>query len=175
MIGCSTNRYRRFDPRGAALALVLGLGVALASPSAANAQQICAADLNNNGDAADEGEQASCLATTSGAWLCPIQEVDCVADAMGQYSCPVGPPYACLVKSTGGAPSCSPNHCADLATNPLVEEPPMDDPGRKRTAASMPTAIVWGPSRSSQAAACAAVPPDFRPPSPIAARTRAKS
>lgn len=129
MSGCATNRYRRFNPRGAALALVVGLGVALVCPSAANAQQICAADLNNNGDAADEGEQASCLSTTSGAWLCPIQEVDCVADAMGQYSCPVGPQYACLVKSTGGTPSCSPNQCADLATNPVVEEPPMDDPG----------------------------------------------
>src|SRR3546814_2238845 len=65
MIRRVTNRYRRLDPRGAALALVLGLGVALACPSAAYAQQICAADLNNNGDAADEGEQASCLATTS--------------------------------------------------------------------------------------------------------------
>src|SRR3546814_417295 len=129
MIRRVTNRYRRLDPRGAALALVLGLGVALACPSAAYAQQICAADLNNNGDAADEGEQASCLATTSGAWLCPIQEVDCVADAMGQFSCPVGPQYACLVKNTGGTPSCSPNQCADLATNPVVEEPPMDDPG----------------------------------------------
>src|SRR3546814_18675235 len=59
MIRRVTNRYRRLDPRGAALALVLGLGVALACPSAAYAQQICAAVLNTNGDAADEGEQAS--------------------------------------------------------------------------------------------------------------------
>src|SRR3546814_12371637 len=87
MIRRVTNRYRRLDPRGAALALVLGLGVALACPSAAYAQQICAADLNNNGDAADEGEQASCLATTSGAWLRPIQEVDCLAAAIGRASC----------------------------------------------------------------------------------------
>ncbi|MCY1168552.1 type-F conjugative transfer system mating-pair stabilization protein [compost metagenome] len=123
------TRYWYLDPRGAALALVFGIGFALACPSAARAQQICAADLNNNGDAADEGEQASCRSTTSGAWLCPIQEVDCVADAAGQYSCPVGPQYACLVKTDGGAPACSPNQCADLAANPVVNEPPMDDPG----------------------------------------------
>lgn len=129
MIGLPSKRSRPLDPRGAALAIALCLGASIAFPSAASAQQICAADLNNNGDAADEGEQASCLATTSGAWLCPIQQVDCVADAAGQYSCPAGPQFACMVKSTGGPPACSPNQCADLATNPIVNEPPMDDPG----------------------------------------------
>ena len=106
MIGLPSKRSRPLDPRGAALAIALCLGASIAFPSAASAQQICAADLNNNGDAADEGEQASCLATTSGAWLCPIQQVDCVADAAGQYSCPAGPQFACMVKSTGGPPAC---------------------------------------------------------------------
>ena len=55
MMGLPTTRYWYLDPRGAALALMVGAGVALACPSAARAQQICAADLNNNGDAADEG------------------------------------------------------------------------------------------------------------------------
>src|SRR3546814_4682832 len=77
MMGLPTTRYWYLDPRGAALALMVGAGFALACPSAARAQQICAADLNNNGDAAAEGEQASCRSTTSGAWACPIQEVAC--------------------------------------------------------------------------------------------------
>ena len=62
MIGFTTKWHRRLDLRGAALGLVLGMGLTVACPSIASAQQICAADLNNNGDAADEGEQASCLA-----------------------------------------------------------------------------------------------------------------
>src|SRR3546814_11078855 len=99
MIRRVTNRYRRLDPRGAALALVLGLGVALACPSAAYAQQICAADLNNNGDAADESEQARCLATTSGARTFHIPEFAFDADAMGKFKLPVGPPNACQISS----------------------------------------------------------------------------
>lgn len=175
MNGLPTTRYWYLDPRGAALALVLGIGFVLVCPSAARAQQICAADLNNNGDAADEGEQASCRSTTSGAWACPIQEVACVADAMGQYSCPVGPQYACLVKTEGGAPACSPNQCADLATNPIVDEPPMDDPGTAPDGGVDATAIAWERSRYSRDAECGAGPPGFRPPSRTAARTRARS
>lgn len=114
---------------GFVAALAIGTVLAVSIPSAASAQQLCAADLNGNGDAADEGEQAGCLATTSGVWLCPIQQVDCIADASGQYTCPVGPQFACLVRTTGGLPACSPNQCADVATNPIVEEPPIDDPG----------------------------------------------
>jgi len=54
MIDYANSRYRHLNLRGAVLALVLGFGVALGFPGAAYAQQICAADLNNNGDAADE-------------------------------------------------------------------------------------------------------------------------
>lgn len=102
---------------------------ALLVPAVAHAQQFCAADLNGNGDAADAGEQANCLATTDGAWLCPIQAVDCVADAAGTYSCPAGPQFACVTRTVGAVPTCSPNACADLANNPIVEEPSIDDAG----------------------------------------------
>jgi conjugal transfer mating pair stabilization protein TraN len=97
--------------------------------STASAQQICAVDLNGNGDAADPGEQASCIATINGAGLCPIQEVACIADAAGALRCPSGPQFTCQVKVSGGPPACSPNACIDLAANPVIEEPPLDDPG----------------------------------------------
>jgi conjugal transfer mating pair stabilization protein TraN len=90
---------------------------------------MCAADLNNNGDAADEGETAYCSVTTGGQYLCPLQEVACVADGAGQYSCPVGGQHACLSKIPGQPPSCSPNACGDLGTTPIVTEPPIEDPG----------------------------------------------
>lgn len=114
---------------GIAPALAIALGCAPVWSGTANAQQLCAADLNGNGDGADRGEQASCLRTTGSEWLCPIQQVDCVADAAGQYSCPAGTQYACLVTANGNPPVCSPNQCADVASNPIVEEPPIDDPG----------------------------------------------
>lgn len=97
--------------------------------SGALAQEICAADLNGNGDAADPGEQANCISTTDGASLCPIQETPCIADVAGHYSCPAGVQFACHVKAPGTAPACSPNTCLDLAANPILEEPPIDDPG----------------------------------------------
>ena len=59
MIGLPSKRSRPLDPRGAALAIALCLGASIAFPSAASAQQICAADLNNNGDAADEGRSTA--------------------------------------------------------------------------------------------------------------------
>ncbi|MDF0491110.1 conjugal transfer protein TraN [Sphingobium sp. H39-3-25] len=99
------------------------------TPSDPQSLQLCAADLNGNGDAADPGETAYCTPTPSGQFLCPIQEVDCVADAAGQYSCPLGPQLACIAKTTGGVPACSPNQCADIKTNPIVDEPPIADPG----------------------------------------------
>src|SRR3546814_7135862 len=40
--------------------------------SAAQAQQICAVDLNGNGDADDAGETASCVGMQGGSWQCPI-------------------------------------------------------------------------------------------------------
>ncbi|WP_242526614.1 conjugal transfer protein TraN [Novosphingobium sp. KA1] len=97
--------------------------------SPAMAQHICAADLDGNGDAADEGEQASCAATIDGQQLCPIEAVDCIADSAGAYSCPAGPQYACHARTAGSTPACSPHACIDLSANPIVEEPAIDDPG----------------------------------------------
>lgn len=90
---------------------------------------LCAADLNGNGDAADPGELVNCDPTVSGQYLCPLQRVACVPDASGQYACPIGTQYSCQTPISGGVPSCSPNQCADPATTPIVELPPIDDPG----------------------------------------------
>lgn len=90
--------------------------------------QICAADLNGNGDAADPGEIATCVATAAG-YQCPLQQVACVADAAGQYRCPLGPEHGCALPVGSSTPSCSPNRCADPATTPIEEVPPIDDPG----------------------------------------------
>jgi len=109
--------------------LISGCIFLLAAAAPAHAQRICAVDLNGNGDAADPGEQASCSATSDGEGLCPIHEVACERDAAGTYSCPAGPRFACHEKAPGAAPACSPNACIDLAANPIVEEPPIDDPG----------------------------------------------
>lgn len=111
---------------------MLALAALASTPSASLAQsaQLCAADLNQNGDAADPGEMAWCApTTTSGQYLCPLQEVACVVDVSGQYGCPAGHQFACLAKSPGAVPSCSPNRCADPAAAPIVEEPPIVDPG----------------------------------------------
>ena len=52
----------------------------------AQAQQpVCAVDLDGNGDAGDPGEVVSCSAMADDAWLCPVQQVMCVADAQGEY------------------------------------------------------------------------------------------
>jgi conjugal transfer mating pair stabilization protein TraN len=88
---------------------------------------MCAADLNGNGDAADAGEMAYCTITSSGQYQCPLEEIACVAAPSGDYSCPLGSQFACLPKN-GGA-TCSPHSCADVAANPIVEEPPIEDPG----------------------------------------------
>lgn len=112
-------------------ALVLGwsaTGYAQPSPPSSSLQ-LCIADLNGSGDAADPGEMAYCAPTVTGLQLCPIEEVACVADAVGQYSCPAGPQFACVTKLAGGPPACSPNPCADIATNPIVDDPPILDPG----------------------------------------------
>lgn len=121
-------KRRHFFQRGGA-ALAILLAVTSLPAHAQSGQQLCAADLNGNGDAADPGEMAYCTQTPSGQFLCPIQEVACVADAAGQYSCPIGPQFACIAKTVGGVPACSPNQCADLAANPIVDEPPIDDAG----------------------------------------------
>ncbi len=101
----------------------------IAAAAPAHAQHICAVDLNGNGDAADAGEQASCIATADGQQLCPIQAVDCLPDNAGTYTCPAGAQFACHVRAGGGTPGCSPNACIDLSSSPIVDEPPIDDAG----------------------------------------------
>lgn len=95
----------------------------------AQAQQLCAVDLNGNSDAADEGETASCLGTASGGWQCPIQQVACTVTGPGAYACPLGDQYACEAPASGGAPTCSPNACIDSSANPIKDQPIVDDPG----------------------------------------------
>jgi conjugal transfer mating pair stabilization protein TraN len=104
-------------------ALLLG-----ALPAQAQSSYLCAADLNGNGDAADSGEVASCTASTSGTWMCPLQQVSCTADASGQYACPLGSQYQCLTPVAGGTPACSPNSCA-ASSAALSTDPVTDDPG----------------------------------------------
>jgi conjugal transfer mating pair stabilization protein TraN len=106
--------------------LLLGAAwLVLAVP--ATAQQMCAADLNGNGDAADPGEFAACTALPSGQYQCPLQETACVLDADGAFACPIDPGLACLPKGSGA--TCSPNRCQDVAAVPIIEEPPIADPG----------------------------------------------
>jgi len=109
--------------------LALFLGTAAISTTPAHAEQICAADLGGNGDAADPGETASCTETQSGTWQCPLQQVACTVTGPGAYACPLGTQYPCEAPASGGAPTCSPNACQDTNVNPIVEEPPMGDPG----------------------------------------------
>jgi len=97
--------------------------------SSGGASQICAADLNGNGDAADAGEVASCIATLPSGWQCPLQQTACVTDVQGQYACPLGPQHGCAVPIGGSTPTCSPNQCADPSVTPIEEVPPIDDPG----------------------------------------------
>lgn len=92
--------------------------------------------------------------------------------AAGHYSCPVGGQYACVVKSTGGPPACSLNQCADLASNPIVEEPPVDDP------TPSPGGIDADGNCLGQIEIFSGRGMRCRPPglsTPIAARTRARS
>ncbi len=118
--------------RRAILSLIAGLLAAIsavmpASPAFSQATQICAADLNGNGDADDPGETAACEITPLGQHQCPLQKVSCVQQQDGAYSCPLGDQFACLPQD--GGPACSPNQCADLAVTPIEDEPVPDDPG----------------------------------------------
>jgi conjugal transfer mating pair stabilization protein TraN len=101
----------------------------IASPSPAAAEQLCAVDLNGNGDAADAGEMATCTAMNGGQYQCPIQAVACTTDGAGQYSCPIGPQYQCLSPDGVQPPTCSANACIDTGVNPVVDEPVVHDPG----------------------------------------------
>ncbi|MFM5929828.1 MAG: conjugal transfer protein TraN [Novosphingobium sp.] len=105
------------------------LAASALSPVGAQAQEICAADLNGNGDAADLGETASCTQMQGGASQCPLQQVACTETAPGAYACPPGNQFACEVPAAGGTPTCSPNACQDASTAPIVEQPPISDPG----------------------------------------------
>ncbi|PTR12610.1 MULTISPECIES: conjugal transfer protein TraN [unclassified Novosphingobium] len=114
------------------------------APSArAQEQQLCAADLNGNGDAADPGEIASCTAMQAGSYLCPLQRTDCVADALGAYSCPLGTQYQCLTPVAGGTPACSPNACAPVSTA-ITTPPVVDDPGAPNDGASDAAGNCYG-------------------------------
>ncbi|MDE1917884.1 MAG: conjugal transfer protein TraN [Sphingomonadales bacterium] len=100
----------------------------LAPSAQAQTSYLCAADLNGDGDAADPGEIATCVTTASGSPLCPLQKVDCTADAQGQYSCPLGSQYQCLKPASGWTPACSPNLCTASSTA-IATDPVVDDPG----------------------------------------------
>ncbi len=64
---------------------------ALASAPSASAQTfLCAQDLNNDGDVAQQGETASCVSTPQGE-LCPISQTDCVSSVTTTSpTCPAG-------------------------------------------------------------------------------------
>ena len=98
-------------------------------PASSAAQQICAVDLNGDGDAADPGETANCHLTAAGSYACPIGETACIADAGGAMQCPLGPQYACAAPASGGAATCSANACIDMSSHPIVEAPLINDPG----------------------------------------------
>lgn len=108
--------------------LPLAFALTLLTPTPAHADQLCAADLNGNGDAADPGEIASCQRAISGVWQCPLQRVACTPDASGESVCPLGTRYACEAIGTA-PPTCSPNACQDTNANPIVETPPFEDSG----------------------------------------------
>ena len=72
---------------------------------------------------------ANCLATTGGSYLCPIGQVACMPTDTGAYRCPTGDDHACHTLFAGGSPVCSPNRCASLDTAPIIEAPPLSDPG----------------------------------------------
>jgi len=117
-------------PAGLAIAAWVMTASLFAAPSEATAQQICAADLNGNGDAADHGETARCDEATGSGALCPIQQASCVEDARGTYSCPLGSQYACLTPVNGGTPACSPHACTPVVGGAVVDEEPLvADPG----------------------------------------------
>lgn len=112
--------------RGFLSMAVAMLWLAIGTPAAA--ATICAADLNGNGDAAEPGETASCIAMAQGTPQCPIEQTACVVGPAGPV-CPLGEGHACLIAADGGVPTCSPHACVDTAVNPIEDEPAIDDPG----------------------------------------------
>ncbi|MBB5707387.1 conjugal transfer protein TraN [Sphingopyxis panaciterrulae] len=113
------------------IALVIA-GILIGSAFAATpaqAQQLCAVDLDGSGDADGPGETASCVGTTSGGWQCPLERTWCAPEPGGAWSCPLGAQYACQTPASGGVPACTPNACIDAAATPIEDEPVIDDPG----------------------------------------------
>jgi conjugal transfer mating pair stabilization protein TraN len=98
----------------AALGLVL-TGISLSTP--VYAQQMCMADLDGNGDAADPGETAACTQMEDGGAQCPIGAVACDEPTPGTFSCPLGTQFACQTPFAGGPATCSPNACIDTSAN----------------------------------------------------------
>ncbi len=96
---------------------------------APGAEQMCAADLNGNGDAADPGEIAACVPTAPEGWQCPLQQIACDMQPDGHYLCPLGTQHSCAIVAGSAVPSCSPNFCADPAGTPVEVVPPINDPG----------------------------------------------
>jgi conjugal transfer mating pair stabilization protein TraN len=93
------------------------------------ANRLCAADLNGNGDAADPGETAACMATSADTAQCPIQQAACSLDSAGAYACPYGLGHPCEAPAAGGVPACSPHACIDTSANRIEDEPTVEDPG----------------------------------------------
>ena len=116
--------------RVAMIALVLcGLVLAGQFVPARAQQPVCAVDLDGNGDAGDPGEVANCVGMAGEAWLCPIQQAMCVADADGQYGCPLGAQHPCMAPAGGGTPICSPHACTGSGGAGIEDDPVIDDPG----------------------------------------------
>ncbi len=116
-------------PHRLALAILAGFAAVLAGTPAS--AQICAADRNGNGDASDAGETAMCDAMAGGGVQCPIERTPCIADAAGDYACPLGPQFACAASIPGVTPTCSPHACtaAGAPGGGIEHEPVVDDPG----------------------------------------------
>lgn len=116
-------------PHRLALTMLAGLTAVLASTPAH--AQICAADRNDNGDASDVGETAMCDTMAGGGVQCPIERTACVADAVGDYACPLGTQFACDAATPGETPTCSPHACTapGAAGGGVEHEPIVDDPG----------------------------------------------
>jgi conjugal transfer mating pair stabilization protein TraN len=108
------------------LLIIWGVGTIITA-SPAQAQQMCAADLNGNGDAADPGEFASCDRLPNGMMQCPLQQTACILEPAGDYRCPLGSRFACEPHGVGA--TCSPHQCQNLSNTPIVETPPFADPG----------------------------------------------
>ena len=116
-------RLTRSAPSVRGLLLAAFGFLSLSLSTSALAQQVCAKDLNGNGNATDPGEGAAC--TKVGAlWQCPIERVACTGGP-GNWTCPSGP-APCL---GSGTPMCSRNACFDPKGSSVPVVPPMDDPG----------------------------------------------